>query len=196
MFRVLRYVGFGIIVLLLLPIFPLVVGSYLAYKTYKKTSSKKRGVLYAFLIIFAGFWLSGITASAFPTREVEEKKSTSQAPIETISPQPTPTLTPAPIITPSPTPEPTTKPTPTSTPIPTIKPTPVPTYKPKPIYPTYQPAPKTYGSCQYSCSGPDKDCSHFVSSPQAQSFFNCCRFSGSYDPMRLDRDNDGIACEE
>jgi len=47
----------------------------------------------------------------------------------------------------------------------------------------------------YSCSGPDLDCPDFPSHSAAQSFFDSCGFSASYDPMRLDGDNDGLACE-
>jgi micrococcal nuclease len=53
-------------------------------------------------------------------------------------------------------------------------------------------------SCLYSCTGPDKDCSDFSTHSQAQNFFNCCGFSASYDPMRLDKatgTGNGLACE-
>lgn len=53
-------------------------------------------------------------------------------------------------------------------------------------------------SCKYSCSGPDKDCSDFSTHAEAQSFFQCCGFSATNDPMRLDSAKgvgNGIACE-
>lgn len=55
----------------------------------------------------------------------------------------------------------------------------------------------TSGSCKYSCSGPDKDCSDFSTHNEAQAFFNCCGFSATNDPMKLDSVGvgDGIACE-
>lgn len=77
--------------------------------------------------------------------------------------------------------------------------TPQPTAKPvATIAPTTPPQPvSNSGSCQYSCSGPDKDCSDFSTHAQAQTFFECCGFTASYDPMRLDsvKEGDGIACE-
>ena len=45
---------------------------------------------------------------------------------------------------------------------------------------------KKSGSCKYSCTGPDLDCSDFSSHAEAQAFFNCCGFTATNDPMRLD----------
>lgn len=55
----------------------------------------------------------------------------------------------------------------------------------------------TSGSCKYSCSSPDRDCSDFSTHAEAQFFFNCCGFTATYDPMRLDNVGvgNGIACE-
>lgn len=55
----------------------------------------------------------------------------------------------------------------------------------------------TSSNCQYSCSGPDRDCSDFKTQAEAQAFFNCCGFTTTYDPMNLDNVGigDGIACE-
>ncbi len=52
-------------------------------------------------------------------------------------------------------------------------------------------------TCKYDCNGSDKDCSDFSSHAEAQTFFECCGFTASYDPMRLDgiKVDDGIACE-
>lgn len=52
--------------------------------------------------------------------------------------------------------------------------------------------------CKYSCSSPDQDCSDFSTHAEAQIFFNCCGFTASYDPMRLDKasgQGNGLACE-
>lgn len=51
-------------------------------------------------------------------------------------------------------------------------------------------------SCQYSCDD-DRDCSDFSSQSRAQDFFECCGFSASYDPMKLDSigEGNGVACE-
>lgn len=53
-------------------------------------------------------------------------------------------------------------------------------------------------SCKYSCSSPDRDCSSdFSTQSEAQAFFNCCGFTATNDPMKLDgvKVDDGIACE-
>ncbi len=62
--------------------------------------------------------------------------------------------------------------------------------------PTNAPA-TSGGSCKYSCSSPDRDCSDFSSHSEAQTFFNCCGFTATNDPMKLDgvKVDDGIACE-
>lgn len=85
-------------------------------------------------------------------------------------------------------------------------PTPTPTKKPVVSTPTTSQSTQNNtstgtttgsGACKYSCSGPDRDCSDFSSHAEAQAFFNCCGFSASNDPMRLDstKQGDGIACE-
>lgn len=74
-------------------------------------------------------------------------------------------------------------------PLPTATPTP----KPQPVSQINNPA-----TCQYSCSGPDRDCADFATHDQAQAFFNCCGFTAQNDPMRLDNARgvgNGIACE-
>ena len=52
-------------------------------------------------------------------------------------------------------------------------------------------------NCKYSCVSPDRDCSDFSSQGEAQEFFNCCGFTISNDPMKLDSvgDGNGVACE-
>ncbi len=74
----------------------------------------------------------------------------------------------------------------------TVQPTPAATVSPT----TSAPKP-TKTSCKYSCSGPDRDCSDFSTHSEAQSFFSCCGFTATNDPMRLDGTgvDDGIACE-
>lgn len=51
--------------------------------------------------------------------------------------------------------------------------------------------------CQYSCSGPDRDCSDFSTHAKAQAFFDCCGFTATNDPMKLDSIGvgNGVACE-
>ncbi|HSA84296.1 MAG TPA: thermonuclease family protein [Patescibacteria group bacterium] len=55
----------------------------------------------------------------------------------------------------------------------------------------------TNGTCQFSCTAPDRNCSDFSSHEQAQTFFTCCGFTVQNDPMNLDAvgTGDGIACE-
>lgn len=84
-------------------------------------------------------------------------------------------------------------------PLPTIQPTVRPilegTIVPSPSPTSYQ-MPVTR-ACKYSCSSPDRDCSDFSSHAEAQTFFECCGFTATNDPMKLDSVGvgDGIACE-
>lgn len=83
---------------------------------------------------------------------------------------------------------------PTNTPFPTI---PKPTSTPAKIYKPEPTIEIPSGSCKYDCSGPDRDCADFSTQAEAQTFFNCCGFTITYDPMKLDGlgEDDGIACE-
>lgn len=81
---------------------------------------------------------------------------------------------------------------------PTPTPTPAQTTKPVATATPAQAPVSSSGSCKYSCTGADKDCSDFSTHAEAQAFFNCCGFTATNDPMRLDKANgigDGIACE-
>lgn len=53
------------------------------------------------------------------------------------------------------------------------------------------------GLCKYSCTSPDRDCADFSTHAEAQAFFECCGFTPTNDPMRLDSVGvgNGIACE-
>lgn len=55
----------------------------------------------------------------------------------------------------------------------------------------------TESICKYSCVSPDRDCSDFSSHREAQDFFECCDFTATDDPMKLDSlgVGDGVACE-
>lgn len=46
-----------------------------------------------------------------------------------------------------------------------------------------------------SCPSEDLDCSDFSSHSEAQDVFDCCMAERGGDYHRLDRDNDGLACE-
>src|SRR3972149_1255059 len=83
-------------------------------------------------------------------------------------------------------------------PVATAKPTVKPTVAPTQSTSTNQPpANQGGGACKYSCSSPDRDCSDFSSHAEAQAFFNCCGFTATNDPMKLDSVGvgDGVACE-
>ncbi|MCA9372703.1 thermonuclease family protein [Candidatus Woesebacteria bacterium] len=92
----------------------------------------------------------------------------------------------------SPTACPTPSSTPTSTPRPTVAPRP-----PSTSLPLVTTAPavvqNSFGS--KSCTGLDYDCGDFSSKSEVMQFWNTCGFSASYDPHRLDGDNDGDPCE-
>ena len=47
---------------------------------------------------------------------------------------------------------------------------------------------------RYNPKGPDRDCAHFRTHAEAQAFFVAAG-GPRFDPHRLDRDRDGIACE-
>jgi Excalibur calcium-binding domain len=90
---------------------------------------------------------------------------------------------------------------PTATPIPTGTPTPTltPVPKQKYIVPTMPYIPPTLAPEKQSnqsepvYSDEDKDCSDFATHSEAQAFFEA---AGAGDPHRLDRDGDGVACED
>ncbi len=146
--------------------------------------SRKKIVLAFGTLTVLSFILFGLTAP--PTEKKGETKTESQqvAGEQTeASPSPSPTPTPAP--SPSPVQQ-TSSPTTKSASIPVMKAT------VKPTTTTF-----TQSSCKYSCSGPDKDCADFSTHAEAQAFFECCGFTATYDPMRLDSlgVGNGIACE-
>lgn len=68
----------------------------------------------------------------------------------------------------------------------TPTPTPAPT-------PTYRPPPTPIPTCD--CSGDIYNCSDFTWQWQAQVCFDYCMQEVGYDIHKLDRDNDGMACE-
>lgn len=61
------------------------------------------------------------------------------------------------------------------------------------VFPTQ--APSGGGNAVCNCSGPDLDCEDFKPRSSAQPCFNYCVSQGFGDVFRLDRDNDGLACE-
>lgn len=93
------------------------------------------------------------------------------------------------------TPKPTATPKPTQAPVKLNTPTP----SPKPVSTSTPPPSKQSsgsGGSGYSCTGPDLDCKDFSSRSEVLQFWNTCGFSASYDPHRLDgNDNDGQPCE-
>lgn len=76
--QLLKYAGLGVVCLFLLPIFPLVLGVYIAYRLYKGALNKKKGMGLAIFTVVLSFFLTGVTVSAFP----------SSKPLSTPSPTP------------------------------------------------------------------------------------------------------------
>ena len=72
-------------------------------------------------------------------------------------------------------------PTPAPTPTPTITPTP------------WRPPPTPIPACD--CSGDLYNCTDFTTQVAAQACFDYCMQEVGYDVHKLDRDEDGIACE-
>lgn len=90
----------------------------------------------------------------------------------------------------------------TLSPTPSVSPSPKPSASPKPTATVKKivnnpPPPLKTTQCKYSCSGPDRDCADFSTHNEAQAFFNCCGFTRTNDPMKLDGlgVDDGLACE-
>lgn len=84
-------------------------------------------------------------------------------------------------------------PTPTPTLVPTAKPTVLPPTVTPMLPPTWTPVPPPTVVCD--CSGNIYNCSDFSTQVQAQACYDYCVGQGRGDIHRLDRDNDGIACE-
>lgn len=63
--------------------------------------------------------------------------------------------------------------------------------------PTPEPEPTPTTQCKYDCVSPDRNCSDFSTHQEAVTFWNCCGFTATNDPMRLDGTgiDDGIPCE-
>lgn len=78
-----KYILLGFLCLILLPVFPLVLGIYLAYRLYKRASNKRKGMGIATLIVIVSLFLSGVTVSAFPS---STPKTPSPTPIADATP--------------------------------------------------------------------------------------------------------------
>jgi len=140
-----------------------------------------------------------VTTAANATNEAEIHA------IQTLTAMPTATATSTPTPRPTKTPQPTKPPT-TSTVAPTLPPAPTSTVPPvvpptKTPQPTAVPtelsapteAPPPAAICD--CSGNVYNCSDFGTHAQAQACHDYCISLGCGDIHKLDRDNDGLACE-
>lgn len=107
------------------------------------------------------------------------------SPTSTFTPLP-PTETPIPSSTSTSTKEPTA--VPTNTPIPTATLVPF-----QPIVPTSGNSGGGDGVC--SCNSDTMNCTDFRNQSSAQACYNYCKSIGAGDIHKLDRDNDGSACE-
>ncbi len=193
--KLFKLVLIGLVILALFPFWPFLIGGFLIYWLLKKFKRNKVIWLVGVVILLPTLLIGGAWSSVMLDNKTwTSVPSTSPGPIvqieyvtSALSNSPIPTG----VTTSSPTIIATNKPV--STPILNS-----PTSTPRSV--TQTPSTKstvTGGNCLYSCSSPDRDCSDFSSHSQAQTFFNCCGFSASYDPMKLDSVGygDGIACE-
>jgi len=146
-------------------------------------------VMIVVLLLVVGIFYK--SPSTTPNSGTSENK-TSSVLGATTSASPTPVSTTAISPTLSSTPV-TTTPVPTSTVASTVLTTVIKTT----IVPTTA-APVAQNACKYSCISPDRDCADFSSQADAQTFFLCCGFSASNDPMKLDAtiasQRNGVAC--
>lgn len=185
--QLLKYIGIGLLCLVLFPIFPLVLGVYFAYKVYKSNPNKNRGAMLATGITVLSFVLTDATVSAFPSTT---KTGSQNVTSPTVMPTTVQTFSEAISNTPAISAEPTIT---TEAPRQFVNTQTKSTATPKPTVTTQKAT-----TSSYSCTGPDLDCSNFKTQKEAQSFFNSCNFSASYDPMKLDTargDGNGVACE-
>ena len=79
---------------------------------------------------------------------------------------------------------------PTNTPLPTATNAPLPTETSTPV-----PTPTATTEMLYVCSSDTYNCSDFNTQSESQTVFNYCVDLGFGDIHRLDRDNNGVACE-
>lgn len=159
-------------------------------KEPKKKSKKSKGCL-ILILLGVGFLVLVGFINAMISVGREARLSVSEQEQETRESSP---LTPTSVVEPSPTEEPMPESTIVLTPEPTLD---VESAVTTPSQLVSPPPQTSTGGCKYSCSGPDRDCSDFTTQAEAQAFFNCCGFTATNDPMRLDSVGvgDGIPCE-
>jgi hypothetical protein len=185
-------------------ILPLLIGGFIAYLIYKNGQGKalKYG-LSALVVILSlaggSSWIAGLSASSTsPSTQASVVEVKSDIP--TTAPTETATETPATTPEATATTSPTTIPTAAkiSTPSPTKKII-YPTSTPKPFIPTSTPKPIIKSSTPvpfYGGSGGDMDCPDFPNHEAAQAYFISKGGSPTNNVDRLDRDGDGLACED
>jgi len=172
---VLKYTVLTVVCLILLPLSPLILGLYIAYKLFKGSSNKKNGILLAILTVMVSIILTGVVASRFST---SKKQNSRVEEVELIKTELTanPTISPPP----SQTSNPSVQPASTSTVKPTVK------YSG--TYPTFTltvPSKNSSGSYICNCS---KTCPN-LSCAEAQYQLNSCGCTAR------NADRDGIACD-
>lgn len=92
-----KYVGLGLICLILFPIAPLIIGSVIVYKIIKSTSPKKNKLILAGLTVILGFVLTGKIVSALPAPSPTPKPEVKSEKIEvSLEPTSEPTTSPSP----------------------------------------------------------------------------------------------------
>jgi hypothetical protein len=192
---------------------PFLAGGVLAFLAskhipYKKVKIAVIGLIALFAVPFGSIWTAAAVASMTGQPATVTKQEKSVEGVQTVdqkifelptaTPEPTATITPTPTVTPAPTitPKPIYKPKPTSTPIPVKAFVAIPTPTKAPVIQHVQPATQPIQQApQTVSSGGDKNCSDFATHAEAQAYFNSKGGSPSNNVDGLDRDHDGIACE-
>lgn len=95
--KIFKYIGLALTSLILFPIAPLIIGSFVIYKIMKSSLLKKNKLILAGLIIIVSLALTGKIVNALPTPPTTHKPEVKSENTE-VSPQPTlePTITPSP----------------------------------------------------------------------------------------------------
>ncbi|EKE05098.1 MAG: hypothetical protein ACD_19C00426G0120 [uncultured bacterium] len=90
--QLLKYGGLVLVSLILLPLAPLIIGLFIAFKLFKSASTKKRGAVLAIVTILISLVATGVLASKLPASKPKTEVTTSAS--QTASPTPIASITP------------------------------------------------------------------------------------------------------
>ena len=195
-----KFVSIPALIVGIIYAWPILIGGAFARLTYKFIPfTKLKIALVAVIALFSlpigVTWASVmVTPAPVETEQKIDSVPTVAQPTTIPTKKEEPTATPSAISFPTKIPAPTTKPRALPTRVPTkyVAPTRANVH---PISkPTVYVAPVVQPVSQETYSGGDKDCGDFSSHAEAQAFF-LANGGPASDPHRLDRDNDGLACE-